>query len=1116
MKKLLTALLILVSIVSYSQTAPLYVPNNGDSISIVVKVGGVMRTIYMKDILKNRNIFYNSVASMVAAVNPLQLSLITTSGYYNKGDGGGNTYYYDSSSTATVDGGSVIAPSNNKGRLLAIFNGEINVKTFGVKGDGTTDETTAIGKAVTYINTNGGRLRFPDGTYSVKFTANGAPLYTITHANISILFSKGAVVNMSATVQPSNYTNGLKQFMFSFEGTDNATVEGGVFNGGRANAMNPIAGVARFIGTSNVKVTNCIFKDFKVIIGTVYIDSWNGTSHTVAQGISIEDNTFYRNYFPIHVRDILRDVSVQRNKILNTDLEDPNGEFFTPFGSTQNARCIRVTGFAQTHDHTRQVGNVIVSNNFIDSATFAIEVFNMNTPGLNPDSAKTVIISNNVITSLWGISCNAWSNVSINGNSISRLVMDSTQTTNYTGYHSAAFFSSANTGTGIGIEARPGNIMMVSGNSIFGSWKPNATTDYSGGFNGIDCGNAGTIPASSKITGNMIDHCFRGISIIVTQKTSVDNNTLVRCRSSLTLDSSTRTYSGTYDTTYKFNDVNITGNQFYIDSSQNIAINPVVLLTACKFTGNIFKGEKGYTYNNDIVTSYNKADTTFFVGNQFYDFNTAAINDNNLNSVYINNIYSGQSGAASMGGATFQRKASKTVVVDGDRIYKATTAYSSTGVAALGETYRFKNISIDSSVIYGWRIRTSGDTMYIPFINAGVHKIPTNNTSGYWAAGTSFFDPTPTTSGNILNICMVTGKPGTWSSLPTTLSSKQDVLSGTGIVSSTAGTISYITDNSANWNTAYSWGNHASAGYLVAANNLSDINNAATARSNLGLGNFVDKTVSNTYTAGANQIFTADATNTGLTFGGVTANPSSPANGGVWYRSDETKLHYWDGTTDRKLVAEALTQTITNKDLTSATNKFPVNTLDEDDIKSMHLLGSAIIAQTFRVDRINAGVALSANQMRFVKINIDSAQTVHGIKWYQSAQGVFTPNNENRVSLYSVDVSTGTLTLVASSTDDGTIWSTAASNTWTNKDFSSTYAASAGVYCIGFLYNSSAQTTAPAIGGFSVVNAAVWGVDFPNSIKLSAVKGSVLTLPTSLTMASIVSTTSAIEYAGVY
>jgi len=37
----------------------------------------------------------------------------------------------------------------------------------------------------------------------------------------------------------------------------------------------------------------------------------------------------------------------------------------------------------------------------------------------------------------------------------------------------------------------------------------------------------------------------------------------------------------------------------------------------------------------------------------------------------------------------------------------------------------------------------------------------------------------------------------------------------TGIIKSNSGVISYLTDNSTNWNTAYSWGDHSTAGYIT-------------------------------------------------------------------------------------------------------------------------------------------------------------------------------------------------------------------------------------------------------------------------------------------------------------
>lgn len=41
--------------------------------------------------------------------------------------------------------------------------------------------------------------------------------------------------------------------------------------------------------------------------------------------------------------------------------------------------------------------------------------------------------------------------------------------------------------------------------------------------------------------------------------------------------------------------------------------------------------------------------------------------------------------------------------------------------------------------------------------------------------------------------------------------------------------------NEANWDTAYGWGDHSVAGYLVGSNNLSDLGSAATARTNLNV-----------------------------------------------------------------------------------------------------------------------------------------------------------------------------------------------------------------------------------------------------------------------------------------
>jgi hypothetical protein len=100
----------------------------------------------------------------VATLTDKQQALVA--GYYAPGDQGGGVFYYDAGSGTASNGGTTLAPNAGGGRWKRAYSGPVNVKWFGAKGDGVTDDTAAIQAALNFVYTTGGGIVFfPLGQY---------------------------------------------------------------------------------------------------------------------------------------------------------------------------------------------------------------------------------------------------------------------------------------------------------------------------------------------------------------------------------------------------------------------------------------------------------------------------------------------------------------------------------------------------------------------------------------------------------------------------------------------------------------------------------------------------------------------------------------------------------------------------------------------------------------------------------------------------------------------------------------------------------------------------------------------------------------------------------------
>lgn len=196
---------------------------------------------------------------------------------------------------------------------------------------------------------------------------------------------------------------------------------------------------------------------------------------------------------------------------------------------------------------------------------------------------------------------------------------------------------------------------------------------------------------------------------------------------------------------------------------------------------------------------------------------------------------------------------------------------------------------------------------------------------------------------------------------------------------------------------------------------------------------------------------------------------------------------------------------------TRKTNNWGVKTngwlSGKEDKSNLHITGLNAMGSTIKATGIalplmtlaNGNSTLISGSPRWISVYLQDDETLTGVKVPLTASGVYTGSNYNGVALYSV--SGATATLVASSTNNSTLWT--ASPALLSVPFSSTYTATKGLYYVALFYSQSAQTTAPGISvGPNFSSSIFSGMDFTNGNVLIGTS-SETTVPSTKTLTTL-------------